>query len=143
DEEAYDVVRGEELGSEGELVAVPGRRALVADPATLLRVDEVLVDPADGLLIRPGGREGGRVQRLEELEEGRPAGPEATGGGAPVEEDADLAAELVEEGFEVEAVALVGERAEAGGEEGEVVLEPAALLPLRDGLGNDAAGLQH
>ena len=108
DEELHDVARREELVAHGELTAVARRLALVAHLLPLLAAVEVLVDPADRLVVVPDAGELLGVEDLEQLVERRSARPDQARRIAPVEEDPDLLAELVEEALEVEAVALVG-----------------------------------
>ena len=74
----------------------------------------------------------GGVQDREEIGERLAPRPEQARGVAPVEEHADLAAELVEQALEVEPVAVVGQVGKAGREAAELA-ETRGLLPARDG----------
>ena len=115
-QELDDVARREELVAHGELAAVARGRGFGAHLAALVLAVEVLVDPADGLVLLPDRGELGVVQDREEIGERLAPGPEQARGIAPVEEHADLAAELVEQALEVEPVAVVGQVGKAGRE---------------------------
>ncbi|MFP6687372.1 MAG: hypothetical protein VB934_21820, partial [Polyangiaceae bacterium] len=78
----------------------------------------------------------------EQLEQYLPVGPEQAGDIAPVEEDFDLLANLVEEGLEVETVALVFEGHESRSQAAEL-LEATRVFALGYTLLHELAGFEH
>ncbi len=90
----------------------------------LLGAVEVLVDPADRLVVVPHAGERRRVEDLEQLVERLAARPEQARRDRGGRRGSDLLADLVEEALEVEAVALVGEL-ESPGARPQNSLKPA------------------
>ena len=141
-QELHHIAWREELVAHGELAAVARGLALGAHLLALVVAVEVLVDPADGFVLGPDGREVRRVQHRQQIGEGLPARPQQAPRVAPVEQDSDLSPNLVEEALHVEPVAVVRGLRKAGGKPGELP-EPGGLFEVGDALLNQSPRFQH
>ena len=141
-EELNDISGREELVADGQLAAVARGGGGVAHGAALVLAVEILVDPADRLVLAPDARQLRSVEDIQQVEQGLPARPEQRGRVAAVEQHLDLGPQLVEQAFQVELIALVGEVGKAGGQAGEF-LEAAGLVPLGDAVLDQATGFEH
>src|SRR5262249_13817613 len=110
DEELDDVPRREELVAKRELVGGTRRLAGLAGVVAKLLWDGVLVDPADRLVLAPDGRNVGLVEELDHALQAGVRRKDDRLWEAPVEENAQLVGEVVEDRLQVEPEPAVEHR---------------------------------
>ena len=101
-----------------------------------------MVHPADRFVLLPHRRQLRIVEQLQQGCEGLASGPQQRGRIEPVEQHLHLAAQLIEQRFDVEPIALVGELHQTRRQTAEL-LEAGRFLAAADALLHQLAGLQH
>jgi hypothetical protein len=108
-QELHHVAGGEELVAHRQLAAVAGAGlALLAHLPALFGGVEVLVDPADGLILAPQGLQVGGVEQVQEREQGGLPGEQQALGGVTVKQGREVQGKLVEDAEQVVAVGVAG-----------------------------------
>jgi hypothetical protein len=106
DQELHHVAWGEELVADRELAAVARSPRLLPHPPALLGRVEVLVDPADGLVLGPERRQVGGIEQCKQLQQCGLAREQPRVWGVSIEQQRQILRELVEQAEEIAAISV-------------------------------------
>jgi len=139
-EELHDVARGEELVADRQLPAVPRSLGRIPHGFAFFGRVEILVDPADGLVLGPEVRQFRLVELGEDVFHAALRGEHRRLGRHPVEQNAQVEGEFVEKALQKDPVGVVTPAERAAGNTLEH-LKAGGCRPLADAFDDQPAFL--